>query len=101
MLRRIVCMMGEDAARHFYDGCHFTRVGAMPALTLRLLQDKGSVQSLDGAAHRGRKAMFLDLLTGGEVSRIGELFDARFASAWDRWRHEPSVVLHDTIAELL
>lgn len=83
-LRPVVCMMGEEAARRFYDGAHFTRVGAMPGTTLRLLQDKGSVQSLDGAAHRARKAMFLSMLTGDEVAHVGRLFDARFAAAWRR-----------------
>ena len=101
LLRRVVCMMGEDAARHFYDGQHFTRSGAMPPTTLRLLQDKGSVQSLDGAAHRARKALFLQLLTGAEVERIGKLFDSRFAAAWERWRHRRAIVLHDAMAELL
>ncbi len=36
----------------FYSGDRFTRTGgAMPPTVLRLLQDKGSVQQLDGAAH--------------------------------------------------
>ena len=100
-LRPVVCMMGEEAARRFYDGAHFTRVGAMPGTTLRLLQDKASVQSLDGAAHRARKAMFLSMLTGDEVAHVGRLFDARFATAWRRTPRGATVVLHDMVAEVL
>ncbi|MCA1439513.1 hypothetical protein I6F07_04610 [Ensifer sp. IC4062] len=33
----------------------------MPWTVLRLLQDKDSVQQLDGAAHLRRKAMFIDV----------------------------------------
>jgi fatty-acid peroxygenase len=101
MLRQVVCMMGEDAARQFYDGHHFTRMGAMPTTTLRQLQDKGSVQSLDGAAHAARKALFLDLLTGSEVTQIGDLFATRLTAAFKRWRNTGPIVLHDAIAEVL
>ncbi|MER8545794.1 hypothetical protein [Mesorhizobium sp. M0684] len=58
MLRPAICVRGAEAAEMFYGGDHFTRIGAMPQTTLRLLQDKGSVQALDGAAHRHRKARF-------------------------------------------
>src|SRR5688572_22901840 len=50
MLRKVTCVMGEDAARMFYAPGRFTRVGAMPVMTLMLLQDFDSVQMLDGAA---------------------------------------------------
>ncbi len=101
MLSRVVCMMGDDAARHFYDGEHFTRTDAMPTTTLRLLQDKGSVQSLDGSAHHHRKAMFLKLLTGDAVEQIGRLFDKRWRAALPAWRRQPSIVLHDTMVVML
>jgi len=101
MLRNVVCMMGEDAARQFYDGVHFTRNGAMPSVTLRLLQDKGSVQSLDGDAHVSRKALFLDLLRGGAVREIGDLFANRWRAALPEWRGQKRIVLHDAMTRLL
>lgn len=61
MLRQVVCATGEEAARMFYAPGRFTRRGAIPPTALRLLQDKGSVATLDGDAHRRRKAMFLSL----------------------------------------
>jgi fatty-acid peroxygenase len=69
MLRPVVAMAGEEAARRFYDGQSFTRAGAMPQTTLRQLQDKGSVQSLDGAAHRHRKQLFLSIMAGDPAER--------------------------------
>lgn len=101
MLRHVVCIMGEDAARHFYGGVHFTRKGAMPSVTLRLLQDKGSVQSLDGDAHVSRKALFLDLLRGGAVREIGDLFANRWRAALPEWRGQKRIVLHDAMTRLL
>jgi fatty-acid peroxygenase len=101
MLRPVVCMMGEEAARRFYDGEHFTRAGAMPPTALRLLQNKGSVQSLDGAVHRQRRALFMAMLTGDAVGRIGDAFDVCWAKSVARWRRAPTIVLHDAVARLL
>lgn len=101
MLQDVVCMMGEDAARVFYDGSHFTRQGAMPSATLHLLQDKGSVQSLDGAFHRHRKAFFLDLLDGDATAQIGSMFDERWQAALSQWGQQGNIVLHDAMAKML
>ena len=48
MLQRMVCMRGPEAAKLLYGPAPLTRVGSMPTTVLRLLQDKGSVQQLDG-----------------------------------------------------
>jgi cytochrome P450 len=62
MLRKALCVRGEDAARMFYQPGRFTRRHALPPTTMALLQDFGSVMALDGEAHRRRKAMFMSLL---------------------------------------
>ncbi|ORE92795.1 cytochrome P450 [Aurantimonas sp. 22II-16-19i] len=64
------CMRGPDAARMFYEPDRMTRNGALPTFVLHLLQDEGSVATLDGAAHRCRKAMFLTMMS---EARLGEL----------------------------
>ena len=91
MLRPVLCARGPDAARAFYTPGRFTRVGAMPAITLRLLQDKGSVQGLDGDAHRHRKAMFLDiLLDDAQVERLVALTRKELTAAIPHWTlHQP------------
>jgi fatty-acid peroxygenase len=40
MLKRAICIRGASAAEMFYGGSHFTRNGAMPQMTMRLLQDR-------------------------------------------------------------
>src|SRR5690554_3174768 len=67
---------GGDAPEAFYTPGRFTRSGALPPTTLRLLQDKGSVQSLDGAAHRRRKGGFMALMTAASVARLTTSFEA-------------------------
>jgi fatty-acid peroxygenase len=59
--RPVIVARGLDAARFFAEGGRFTRVGALPPSALRLLQDVGSVQTLDGDAHRRRKELFLEV----------------------------------------
>lgn len=80
MLTPAVCMMGEEAARVFYEVDRFTRRGAVPTSTLTLLQDKGSVQTLDGGEHRWQKRMFMSLMTPDTMGRLAD----RTASEWRR-----------------
>lgn len=55
-LKPTTFIRGEEAAGLFYEGNRFTREAAVPASVQHLLQDKGSVQALDGREHRGRTA---------------------------------------------
>lgn len=101
MLRKVVCMLGSEAAEIFYGGDRFTRRGALPQTTLRLLQDKGSVQQLDGEAHRVRKRMFMSLMTPDAVRRLGELTEEEWNIRLRRWEAMRSVVLLDEVREIL
>jgi fatty-acid peroxygenase len=96
MLRRAICVRGADAARMFYDGERFTRHGAMPQITLCLLQDKGSVPQLDGAAHRHRKAMFLSMLLAAEqIERLTGDFRREWIVAIESWKRRGEIPLFD------
>lgn len=98
MLRKVVCMRGAAAAEMFYGHGHFTRNGAMPQTVLRLLQDKGSVQLLDAAPHRHRKAMFLSmLLPPAELERMRVLFRREWLLALEAWQRRGEVVLFDAV----
>ena len=96
----MVFLRGADAAGMFYDGGHFTRQGAMPPTVVHLLQDLGSVQSLDGAAHHHRKALFVQLLTDdAELTRLGNIFARQWEQAQQHWRGR--VVLRHASTEIL
>ncbi len=100
MGQRVVCMMGEEAARIFYGSGRFTRKKAIPRTTLTLLQDFGSAQLLDGDAHRQRKQMFMALMTPDGVSRLADLMATEWRAAVERWRGR-EVVLDDEAQEIV
>lgn len=81
MGREAVCLRGPEAAALLYGRSGLTRVGAMPTTVLRLLQDKGSVQQLEGDEHRKRKAMFIRLVM--DPARVQSLVKG-FECAWQR-----------------
>lgn len=83
-LRPVTFLRGAEAASVFYDGRRFTRQGAMPHAIQHLLQDEGSVQSLDGASHRRRKHAFLSLMAPSAMTRLGDLFEEEWHRAAER-----------------
>ncbi|WIJ25449.1 cytochrome P450 [Devosia sp. RR2S18] len=93
MLRPVLCLRGAKAAQLFYGKGLFTRKGAMPPTTLRLLQDKGSVQSLDGVAHRHRKALFTALLMDSAPDRMVQLFERHWREALTGWERQGEMEL--------
>jgi len=95
MLRDVICMTGPAAARLIYDDPRLTRIGAMPQTVLRLLQDRGSVQQLDGAAHRHRKALFVRMLMEdrGSLERLVAIFRRQFLERVPEWSRMGAVPL--------
>ena len=81
--RPVVCVRGGDAARMFYEGDRFTRQGALPPTVVHLLQDKGSVQTLDGAAHHHRKALFTSMMSPGSVASLTSIFERHWKKRFD------------------
>src|SRR5688572_967109 len=101
MGRRAYCVVGLEAADMFFTPGRFTRRGALPPTALTLLQDRGSVQLLDGIAHAERKALFLQLLGGDAVPALAQAFSTRFLARIPRWAERDTVVLHTEMEELL
>jgi fatty-acid peroxygenase len=101
MLHPAVCVSGPDAARMFYHPGRFTRRGALPPTTLKLLQDQGSVATLDGAAHRHRKAMFLSALAPDAVRRLADRVAERWRAELPAWAGAGEVVLHHAVEGIL
>lgn len=100
MLTKVVCMMGEEAATVFYEPERFTRVGALPQTTLRLLQDQGSVAMLDGEAHRVRKRMFLSLADPAGSERLADVMEGQWRARIGRWENMDRVVLFREAEEI-
>ncbi|MET9837075.1 cytochrome P450 [Streptomyces virginiae] len=102
--RRTVALRGPEAVAFFYDEQHVQRRAALPDPVLDTLFGQGAVHTLDGLAHRVRKAMFLSLLKDDKgIEALREHVLLRWREAVGRWREEPeeSVVLFDETARVL
>ncbi|PPG18780.1 cytochrome P450 [Rathayibacter sp. AY1E8] len=99
--RPVIMVRGIEAARFFYEGGRFDREGALPGSVLHLLQDEGSVQTLEDEPHRRRKRMFLDLVeTPEQRSRLVSAFAREWQASAARLTGE-RVRLQDVAAEVL
>ncbi|MGW7064143.1 cytochrome P450 [Streptomyces sp. NPDC054904] len=99
--RRAIVLHGPVDVAFFYDERHVLRHDALPGPVLDTLFGRGAVHTLDGDAHRVRKAMFVSLLTSREgvaalVDRIGTHWHEAFARARGR-----EIVLFDQVAAVL
>jgi fatty-acid peroxygenase len=95
-----VGLCGPDAARFFYDEDHVRRHTAIPAPVQHTLFGDGAVHTLDGDAHRCRKAIFLKAVTPASDEVAGHV-----AAAWDdavsSWRPGRPVVLFDETSRVI
>ena len=74
-----VFLTGPEAAAVFYAPGVFTREGAVPERIAHVLFGDGGVQRLDGAPHKHRKALWLDLMSKDALDR----FEREVEHAWD------------------
>src|SRR4051812_37987195 len=99
--RRAVAIGGPDAGRFFYADGNLERHTALPHPVVATLFGEGAVHTLDGAAHRHRKALFVTLLTGDGVQRLADLADEEFDVAARRWRGGREISLFDATARII
>src|SRR5947209_8730685 len=93
---------GPDGVRWFYDEDHVRRAGALPEPVLGTLFGKGAVHTLDGEAHRVRKAMFVALLMdAGGIAALVERAEAAWDDAAAGWAARDEVVLLEEAARVL
>ena len=101
LLQPALCLSGEAAAALFYDPARFRREGAAPEALRATLLGTGTVQSLDGAAHQDRKALFLASTAPAAV----EALVARVRSAWEQavpqWTRAGSFALYQAMQPIL
>ncbi|WP_299952038.1 cytochrome P450 [uncultured Modestobacter sp.] len=101
LLQPAVCLRGAEAAELFYSGGRFDRTDAFPPSILHLLQDLGSVQTLEGDAHRHRKDMFLTVLQGTGSEAVTAVLGEEWRRAVPTWQRTGRVVLHQATTEVL
>jgi fatty-acid peroxygenase len=101
LLRRTICMTGARAAELFYDTERFQRTGAAPEPLRATLFGKDAVQSLDGAAHLRRKALFISILSPRAVEDLALRSQCHWMEAAVQWAPGSTVVLYDAAQQVL
>jgi fatty-acid peroxygenase len=101
MLHPVTCVRGAAAAKLLYDADRFTRRRANPKPTLKLLQDAGSVQLLDGPAHRARKQMFMAMMEPARIQHLADLVAATWRAHLLHWERMDSLVLFPEVQGIL
>lgn len=100
-LGQTICLTGEEGAALFCDNDRFTHQGAAPEPLRATLFGAGGVQGLDGTAHHHRKAMFMQLMGGDSVARLGSILQDRWDEAAARWAGVGTISLYPEMQEIL
>ncbi len=101
MGQRAVGIEGPDATRFFYGEGNLERRSALPHPIVATLFGKDAVHTLDGAAHRARKAIFVSLLMHDGIDTLAKLAGEAFDEAADSWRGGDPVSLFDETAKVI
>lgn len=99
--KKFVCMVGKEAAEVFYDESKFKRHGAAPKRVLKTLFGMNSVQTLDNAAHRNRKALFMSLMTEERLQDVAAIAKAQWEVSLQKWTGMDTIVLYEESKRLL
>jgi fatty-acid peroxygenase len=99
--RKTLCLRGREAAELFYNPQYFVRRGATPGVLQKNSHGATGVQTLDDAAHRHRKAMFLALMSERRIAALGNLFRQELQRSVPRWSQCRDIVLYDELQPIL
>ena len=95
------CISGAEAARLFYDPERFVRRGAAPMRIQQSLIGVGGVQTMDGAAHAHRKALFLALMTPPHQRRLALMAEEEWDRSIAAWERADRIVLFEEAKAML
>ncbi|MFJ3203290.1 cytochrome P450 [Streptomyces sp. NPDC086989] len=99
--RPAVVLHGPADVAFFYDERHVLRHDALPGPVLDTLFGRGAVHTLDGDAHRTRKAMFVSLLMSPHgVAALVDRVETHWREALTRARGR-EIVVFDEAASVL
>lgn len=101
LMRPTLCMTGAAAAELFYDPGRFQRAGAAPEPLRATLFGKRAVQTLDGPAHRARKALFMEALSPPRVAALARGVGVAWQEAATRWPAAADTQLYPAAQEVL
>ena len=71
--KRAIVISGKKAAELFYDNDKTERSGTLPKRLVNTLFGKGAIHTTTGKKHVDRKALFMSLMTEGNLKHLREL----------------------------
>ncbi len=92
--KKVVFLMGKEAAEIFYNERYFKRKGVAPMRVQKTLFGKKTIQGLDGKQHKKRKAMFMSLLTPDYVDELVQICFRNLERYANQWEKKSSVNLY-------
>ena len=101
MGKKMICMTGIDGARIFYSPKLFERKGVMPHRVKETLIGKNSIQGLDGAAHKNRKALLMHFTTKEQEKKLVKLATKAWEEAIEEWTHKDEIILIVEVEKIL
>lgn len=99
--KKAICMVGKDAAKIFYDNEKFKRHNVAPNRAVQTLFGKNSVQTLDGEAHKHRKAMLMSVMNQDNLDRLTDITHKHWELALKKWEQKDKVVLYEEVQEIM
>jgi fatty-acid peroxygenase len=88
LIHRPLVMSGQEGVELFYDTERVARGEATAAPIARSLYGQDAVHTLDDAAHRHRKQLFVDVTAPELVADLRERVSAKWTRELDRWVRE-------------
>lgn len=101
LLKKAIIVSSKEAAELFYDNDFFMRNGAMPLHVQNTLTGKKGVQTLDGAEHHHRKAMFMNFMTPQSIGALMKIMRAEWERYAAKWQKMDAIILFPETQEIL
>lgn len=92
---KVICMIGEEAAKIFYNPEYFKRHGAAPKRIQKTLFGENAIQTMDGEEHIHRKQHFMSLLTDKHQKQLSEVVMENWEKSLETWEESKEIVLFD------
>ncbi|WP_281355756.1 cytochrome P450 [Virgibacillus ihumii] len=99
--QKVICIGGEEAAALFYDNEKFQRKGAAPRRIQQSLFGKNGVQTMDGAMHKHRKALFMGLMTRERIQDLIAITEKQWEAALEDWMQKDNIRLFDEARKIM
>ncbi|MFD2043245.1 cytochrome P450 [Ornithinibacillus salinisoli] len=99
--QKAICFAGKDAAKVFYNEEKIMRKGAAPKRIRQTIFGEKAIQTMDGASHKHRKALFMSLMSHESLEDVVNITRNEYDNFILKWEGMERVVLFEESKQLL